>query len=156
MDGIPQNTVSLCFSKNVAFSHVLASMLVLCFSAVPERARLALYRHVFFWGVRYVCYVVFLPKSFSSGTTSTWFLELQKSIILPPLFFQQKYCRFCCGEAVSHRQTHNTNLPEDVLDNDLFLIFGNYFNPLKPNDAYSWRTAPLTSKVAFYMFIQPI
>ena len=30
------------------------------------------------------------------------------------------------------------------------------FNPLKPNDAYRGRTAPLTSKVAFYIFIQPI
>ena len=30
------------------------------------------------------------------------------------------------------------------------------FNPLKPNDYYSGRTAPLTSKVAFYVFIQQI
>ena len=30
------------------------------------------------------------------------------------------------------------------------------FNPLKPNDAYRRRTAPLTSKVAFYIFIQQI
>ena len=30
------------------------------------------------------------------------------------------------------------------------------FNPLKPNDPYRGRTAPLTSKVAFYIFIQPI
>ena len=30
------------------------------------------------------------------------------------------------------------------------------FNPLKPNDPYSGRTAPLTSKVAFYIFIQQI
>ena len=29
-------------------------------------------------------------------------------------------------------------------------------NPLKPNDAYRRRTAPLTSKVAFYIFIQQI
>ena len=29
-------------------------------------------------------------------------------------------------------------------------------NPLKPNDQYSGRTAPLTSKVAFYIFIQQI
>ena len=30
------------------------------------------------------------------------------------------------------------------------------FNPLTPNDYYSGRTAPLTSKVAFYVFIQQI
>ena len=28
------------------------------------------------------------------------------------------------------------------------------FNPLTPNDLYMSRTAPLTSKVAFYIFIQ--
>jgi len=30
------------------------------------------------------------------------------------------------------------------------------FNPLTPNDPYRDRTAPLTSKVAFYIFIQQI
>ena len=30
------------------------------------------------------------------------------------------------------------------------------FNPLKPNDPYRCRTAPLTSKVAFYIFTQQI
>jgi hypothetical protein len=29
-------------------------------------------------------------------------------------------------------------------------------NPLTPNDTYSGLTAPLTSKVAFYIFIQQI
>ena len=29
-------------------------------------------------------------------------------------------------------------------------------NPLKPNDPYTGRTAPLTSKVAFHIFIQQI
>jgi len=29
-----------------------------------------------------------------------------------------------------------------------------YLNPLTPNEDYSGRTAPLTSKVAFYIFIQ--
>ena len=29
-------------------------------------------------------------------------------------------------------------------------------NPLTPNDLYSGRTAPLTSKAAFYIFIQQI
>ena len=32
----------------------------------------------------------------------------------------------------------------------------NNFNPLTPNDPYRGRTAPLTSKVAFYIFIQQI
>ena len=31
-----------------------------------------------------------------------------------------------------------------------------FLNPLTPNDSYCGRTAPLTSKVAFYMFIQEI
>jgi len=31
-----------------------------------------------------------------------------------------------------------------------------YINPLTPNVNYSGRTAPLTSKVAFYIFIQQI
>jgi len=31
-----------------------------------------------------------------------------------------------------------------------------HFNLLTPNDNYSGRTAPLTSKVAFYIFIQQI
>jgi len=30
------------------------------------------------------------------------------------------------------------------------------FNLLTPNDPYSGRTAPLTSKVAFYIFIEQI
>ena len=32
----------------------------------------------------------------------------------------------------------------------------NVLNPLTPNNPYSGRTAPLTSKVAFYIFIQQI
>jgi hypothetical protein len=31
-----------------------------------------------------------------------------------------------------------------------------YINPLTPNDHYIGHTAPLTSKVAFYIFIQQI
>ena len=33
---------------------------------------------------------------------------------------------------------------------------GEIFNPLTPNDHYIGRTAPLSSKVAFYVFIQQI
>jgi len=38
------------------------------------------------------------------------------------------------------------------------LIFTNVFiiNPLTPNDPYSWSTKSLTSKVAYYIFIQQI
>ena len=36
------------------------------------------------------------------------------------------------------------------------LSFGSSVNPLTPNDTYRGRTATLTSKVAFYIFIQQI
>ena len=36
------------------------------------------------------------------------------------------------------------------------MVFNSAFNPLTPNGLYSGRTAPLTSKVAFYIFIQQI
>ena len=36
------------------------------------------------------------------------------------------------------------------------LHFDFLINPLTPNDPYRGRTAPLTSKVAFYIFIQQI
>ena len=35
-------------------------------------------------------------------------------------------------------------------------LCGVMLNPLTPNDPYKGRTAPLTSKVAFYVFIQQI
>ena len=35
-------------------------------------------------------------------------------------------------------------------------IYLHSINPLMPNDPYSGRTAPLTSKVAFYVFILQI
>ena len=35
-------------------------------------------------------------------------------------------------------------------------FFFNVINPLTPNDPYRGRTAPLTSKVSFYIFIQQI
>jgi hypothetical protein len=43
------------------------------------------------------------------------------------------------------RQSHNRAKP-----------LGKYIKPLTPNDPYKGRTAPLTSKVAFYIFIQQI
>jgi len=38
----------------------------------------------------------------------------------------------------------------------IYLLQQNSFNLLTPNVNYSGRTAPLTSKVAFYIFIQQI
>ena len=35
-------------------------------------------------------------------------------------------------------------------------VWVKYFNPSTPNDHYSGRTTPLTSKVSFYIFIQQI
>ena len=43
---------------------------------------------------------------------------------------------------------------DDVITNWQIIIM--FINPLTPNDRYSGRTAPLTSKVAFYIFIQQI
>ena len=37
-----------------------------------------------------------------------------------------------------------------------FRFVAQHLNPLTPNDPYSGRTASLTSKVAFYIFIQQI
>ena len=39
---------------------------------------------------------------------------------------------------------------------EIYLTFHHLFNHLTPNVNYSGRTAPLTSKVAFYIFIQQI
>ena len=36
------------------------------------------------------------------------------------------------------------------------VVGSSVLNPLTPNDPYRGRTAPLTSKVAFYIFIQQI
>jgi len=38
----------------------------------------------------------------------------------------------------------------------LSAVMSRPFNPLTPNDTYRGRTAPLTSKIAFYIFIQQI
>jgi len=41
-----------------------------------------------------------------------------------------------------------------ILSNNNVIKFS--LNPLTPNNHYSGRTAPLSSKVAFYIFIQQI
>jgi len=43
-----------------------------------------------------------------------------------------------------------------TLGNEAYYTNQFLFNPLTPNDPYRGRTAPLTSKVAFYIFIQQI
>ena len=44
-----------------------------------------------------------------------------------------------------------------IYGTSLTLFYDNFdFNLLTPNVNYSGRTAPLTSKVAFYIFIQQI
>jgi len=45
---------------------------------------------------------------------------------------------------------------EDILSSSEVVFKIGYFNLLTPNVNYSGRTAPLTSKVAFYIFIQQI
>jgi len=47
-------------------------------------------------------------------------------------------------------------IAEQFETRNLFCLRETSFNPLKPNDPYRPRTAPLTSKVAFYIFIQQI
>ena len=37
-----------------------------------------------------------------------------------------------------------------------YSVMGHAVNPLTPSDSYRGRTAPLTSKIAFYVFIQQI
>jgi len=48
-----------------------------------------------------------------------------------------------------------SNLPMELLVVKVILM-GRFFNLLTPNVNYSGRTAPITSKVAFYIFIQQI
>jgi len=43
--------------------------------------------------------------------------------------------------------------PHDPSFENHQFIYHIFLNPLTPNDAYRRRTAPLTSKVAFYIFI---
>ena len=50
--------------------------------------------------------------------------------------------------ARTHAQTNKTIFTADTLTYEI--------TPLTPNDTYRGRTAPLTSKVTFYVFIQQI
>ena len=57
-------------------------------------------------------------------------------------------------ESVRHKQVFVNVLP--LLVHLLGDRGSTVFNPLTSNDLYRGRTAPLTSKVAFYIFIQQI
>ena len=46
------------------------------------------------------------------------------------------------------------NLEDLALDG--MIILKSFINPMTPNDHYSGRTVPLTSKIPFYIFIQQI
>jgi len=50
----------------------------------------------------------------------------------------------------------NKNVARRVFFRVFWCDDNGHFNPLTPNDTYRGRTAPLTSKVAFYIFIQQI
>jgi hypothetical protein len=58
------------------------------------------------------------------------------------------------GKSYSHRDS----IPDrPARSQSLYrLNYPTHFTPLTPNDHYIGRTAPLTSKVAFYIFIQQI
>jgi hypothetical protein len=45
---------------------------------------------------------------------------------------------------------------KDINSLEVWRVSETDLNPLTPNDPYRGRTAPLTSKVAFYTFIQQI
>ena len=52
---------------------------------------------------------------------------------------------------------HKVQLHVSAIDNcHLQVVHEILINPLTPNVNYSGRTAPLTSEVAFYIFIQQI
>ena len=67
--------------------------------------------------------------------------------------FQSQYCEWWNASA-SLVLTYFEELCLKMFHSTEELMF--FFNPLTLNDHYSGRTAPITSKVAFYIFIQQI
>jgi len=61
------------------------------------------------------------------------------------MFVQNFLVRVCCGVSEFRNVPYNPEAP-----------FLTPFNPLTPNDPYKGRTAPLTFKVSFCIFIQQI
>ena len=62
-----------------------------------------------------------------------------------------------CINLQTKRETGSKNFTtESHLSLLLRITSATIINPLTPNDHYSGHTAPLTSKVAFYIFIQQI
>ena len=66
-----------------------------------------------------------------------------------------RHIKFIHGNVISSEYTVNEYV-HIVPKQNLKTIQWYLLNPLKPNDPYRGRTAPLTSKVAFYIFIQQI
>ena len=80
--------------------------------------------------------------------------------MLPASYFVWFECnvrmKFLLGSRTVHMAMFNFMIMFSyisLLDTSLNLYI---INPLKPKDAYRRRTAPLTSKVAFYIFIQQL
>jgi len=60
----------------------------------------------------------------------------------------------CSGRSAGHIKFIHMLFNDD--STRIFIPSNGVLNLLKPNVNYSGRTAPLTSKVAFYIFIQQI
>ena len=84
-------------------------------------------------------------------------LNLQKESVLFSELLAVEIC-FCVFEISA--KIYKTNLSQDINKRLIFThvttLHLRVINPLTPNDPYNARTASLTSKVAFYIFIQQI
>jgi len=67
------------------------------------------------------------------------------------LYVVSEFCRSSYPGYQNERSWSLFTFNGDSWDRSLY-----FFNLLTPNVNYSWRTTPLTSKVAFYIFIQQI
>ena len=92
-------------------------------------------------------------------------IEVNISISLPTPHLQNFELYFCpvlfpkcpIGSTIQYFCSKCTSLLVLNLSTYLFTAWSRVLlNPLTPNDAYSGRTVPLTSKVALYIFIQQI
>ena len=64
-------------------------------------------------------------------------------------------CIYCTVLRNTLAHSHSTRYT-DTLRGFPALTSDQYINLYRPNVNYSWRTAPLTSKIAFYIFIKQI
>jgi hypothetical protein len=76
------------------------------------------------------------------------------------LRFVLEYLKQHTFKHFGHIHRHNKLNAPLTIKQDLIITTARFhhvvINPLTPNDPYRGRTAPLTSKVAFYVFIQQI